>query len=348
MLVYAAALLVLTVADAAGTEVPPVPLGAALDLPRPDVLPCGRFETVEIEVGKDADSVSGDPNAVVTWRAAGRDWSFVADHWRQPPSPLPAAALPARVQLSAPTPISAARLTFFCRRYEMTERGLLDHDANPFMGVRWLCTSSGCVATAGYALPKDLATSPRRLRLCTKDPARNWDEDWIGFRRCRDVAPTVEDREKSLALAVEILADARRTLADACQVPDTCSPRARAVMASLRPARWRPTSFSGTPTGMKLGAETEGRKLALDCQSHRDHDAYCELTLVDGEGRPLLQYVPIYSPFSTAEAILTLADHGEVWMTAAPADPHDKTRPACSVSGTLLARSLVRSNRSAR
>jgi hypothetical protein len=337
MLAYAAVLFLLTMADAAGTEAPPVPLAAALDLPLPAVLPCRRFETVEIQVGKDVDSVSGDPNAVATWRAAERDWSFVADHWRQPPKPLPAAALPTRVRLSVPTPVSAALLTFFCRRYEWTERGLLEHDADPFMGVRWLCTSSGCVATAGYALPKDLATSPRRLRLCTKDPARNWDEDWIGFRRCRDVAPTVEDRDKSLALAAEILADARRTLADACQVPDTCTPRARALMASLRPARWRPTSFGGTPAGMNLGAETEGRKLALDCRADPHGDAYCELTLVDGDGRPILQYFPINSPFSSAVAILTLADHGQVWMTAAAGYLQDKTRAACSVSGTLLA-----------
>jgi hypothetical protein len=63
---------------------------------------------------------------------------------------------------------------------------------------------------------------------------------------------------------------------------------------------------------------------------------YCELTLTDGEGRPILTYVPIDSPFYSAEAILTLADHAEVWMTAASGDPHDRRRAACSVSGRLL------------
>jgi hypothetical protein len=293
--------------DGAAPPTEPTALGASLHLPRPRLLPCERFQTVELEVGEDVEHLSYDEGASINWRAAGREWTFVAVPWTNPKTPLRAAALPTQVLFRTTTPHGAARLTFHCKRYDRTERGELMKEADPFKGVQWSCEATGCRSEAGYALPKAAATSSSRLRLCDKDPQRNWEEDFPSLRSCRDVAPTFGDREKALTLAAEILLDARKTLEDVCRHPGVCVANVRASIArALRPGRWRSTAWSALGDGMKLSASVDGRALVLDCSGTRQGDAHCDLDLHDPQGRLLLTYMPIDTLVGPAEAVMFL------------------------------------------
>lgn len=55
--------------ETAAPSTEPTALGASLHLPRPRVLPCERFQTVEVEVGGDVDHLSYDEGASIEWRA---------------------------------------------------------------------------------------------------------------------------------------------------------------------------------------------------------------------------------------------------------------------------------------
>jgi hypothetical protein len=312
----------------------------SLTLPQPRVLPCQRFQTVELEVGKNTDSLADDPSASVTWQAGGRAWSFAAHLWAQPPAPLGSAALPERAELVSARPIGAARLTFHCRAYDPKDVGQQRHDADTFVGVRWTCTTGGCVPEVGHPFPDGLAASSRRLRLCVGEPARDakgGKTDHASTRSCRDVAPAFADREKALALGNEILADARRTVEDACRHSGVCSLRRRQLATLLRPAHWVPTDWSGQRAGLKLSAMTEDRKghdegtLELECTGPR-----CSLTLRDRDGERLLTYTPIDARQAPAEALLWILQRPVVVLTAAPTDPGDHDPPGCSVAGPLL------------
>jgi hypothetical protein len=315
---------------------PKPPLGRMLILPRPRTLPCERFQTVALEVGEDTDRLSYDEAASVSWRGAGRDWTFVASVWTQPPAPLGVAAFPNRVRFSTMAPHKVATLKFYCRRYDRTEKGELRRDSDPFLGVQWLCTADGCVATAGYPLPWSLARSRRRLRLCDKTSSQSREEEYPGVTACRDVAPAAEDSQKALALAGELVADARRVVEDGCRAPGVCDPRARAsLMNYLRQGNWRPKEWSGLPAGLTFSAVDGDRVLGLDCNTHMG-DAHCNLKLHKGS-TPLLTYMAIDTRDSPAEALLWLGnDRGGVFLTAASGDLNDHEPGACSVSGQLL------------
>jgi hypothetical protein len=329
--------------DTAAPLTQPAALSASLLLPRPRLLPCERFQTVEVEVGGDAEHLSYDEGASIEWRAAGREWTFAAAPWTNPATPLRAAALPTQVTFRTTTRHPAARFTFHCRRYDKTERGELMKDADPFMGVQWFCDSTGCRADAGYALPKAPATSRGRMRLCDKDPQRSWEDDFPSLRPCRDVAPAFGDREKALALAAEILTDARYMLEDVCRRPGVCVSSIRASIArALRPGRWRSTAWSALGEGMKLSAAVDGRALDLDCSGTRQSDAHCNLELRDAQGRLLLTYMPIDTIVGPAEAIMFLEHdflgpaNSAILLRAASGQRGDDDLPGTSISVPLL------------
>ena len=313
------------------------PLGATLILPRPRRLPCERFQTVAIEVGEDGENLSYDEAASVSWTAAGRDWSFVAKVWKQPPAPLSAEALPNRAHFTTTKPHRKAHLTFYCRRYEMTEKGSRDRDSDPFLGVEWSCTVDGCTAGAGYGLPWSLARSRRRLRLCDKTPPEAWKENHRWTDVCRDIAPAFEDRHEALALGAELVADARRAVEDVCRPARTCDPRARASLMNLvRAGHWQPQSWSGLPAGLRLSATDGARRLDLDCSSHMG-DGHCTLTLRDRPGEPLLTYVAIDTLDSPAEAVLWFENApGFLRLTAASGNLGEHDPGGCDLSGPLL------------
>jgi hypothetical protein len=305
-----------------------------VELPLPRTLPCAQFQTVELELHPAPGQTGSMENAAIEWRAGGREWHFVADLWHQPPQPLDGRALPRQVRLLAPGVIDELTLTLYCRRYERTLAGDLNHDSDPFTGLRWSCKADGCNLTAGFPLGRRVARSPRRLRLCA-DPATAdaGDESGCGTRR-RNVSPAFEDERRALALAGEILADARRTLADACAAAHGCSPHASALAGQMRPAAWRSTSFAGLPVGMTLKADAGGRALVLGCSADATGDVRCELKVMGGDRRLLFSYWPIGDRLMP-EADLSIDDQSLIWMRAEQPDDHD-VGSGCTVSGSLL------------
>jgi hypothetical protein len=308
--------------------------GAVLELATPRALPCSRFRTVELLVEAPPDSASaGDPSAV-TWQAGGRDWRVATGIWHPPPAPLEVRDFPRRAQLVAERELTSVSLTFFCQRYESTDRDMLRHDAEPFLGVRWSCTPAGCVTEVGFPVAAAVARSPRRLRLCAKPVAGARDASDCGAHY-RDIRPAFEDPARALALADDIRADALRTLADACNAARGCGGRAADVRRSLRPGRREVTAFDPRPTEFTLEAGGAG-ELTLHCTASVDGlNVSCDLQLHGPDGRLLLKYLPINERLMP-ESYLNAQQAGEAWLSAPLPEDGEPAQAGCHVRGPLL------------
>ena len=237
------------------------------------------------------------------------------------------------MQLLAVVSVATLELSFYCRRYDMTLSGELHHDSDPFVGVRWSCKPGGCETMAGYPLAAQVARSARRLRLCARSTGGRDDGDCEA--RHRDIEPAFRDQGRALALGRDILADAQRMLADGCAAAHGCSPRATILARSMRPGRWRVTSFSGLPDGFNLSADEGDRTLLLDCSARADGgNALCDLKVLGADRQPMFDYMPINAE-DVPEAFLTVDGVGWLEIHAELPDAHD-VGSGREVSGGLL------------
>ncbi len=308
--------------------------GAALEMALPRRLPCRRFRTVELLVEAPPDSAYASDPAAVTWQAGGRSFRVDTGIWHPPPAPLEARDFPRRARLVAEGELTSAELTFFCQRYDVTLPDELNHDAEPFLGVRWSCTPTGCVTEVGYPLAAAVGRSPRRLRLCAKAvPGTLSDSECDAHHR--DIGPAFGDRARALALAEEIRADAERTLADACQGAGGCGPPAADVRRALRPQRRQVTAFRQQPLDLTLEARGSDT-LTLHCSAREDGgNVLCNLQLHGPDGRLLLDYLPINDRLMP-EAYLDAQEAGWAWISAPFPEPGEDAGPGCHVGGGLL------------